>query len=81
MAGHVVVRAKFQPHDTVDLIAACCQENDWHIAHFAQPLEQLKAVDVGKTDVEDHECRQLRSHLRHGIFARRSPCRFEPVGR
>jgi hypothetical protein len=50
--GEIVVRAHFEPHDTIDLVGAAPQDDEGHIACGTQASTQPHAVLLAEMHVE-----------------------------
>ena len=67
--GHIVVRAKLQPHHPVDLVVARGEKDHRHVRAGAQAAADLKPVDFGQADVEDDQVRRLARGMGQGALA------------
>ena len=51
----VIVRAYFQPHDAIDVLAAGGQQNDGHGGSPPKLAKNLEAVLLGQHHIQNHE--------------------------
>jgi hypothetical protein len=56
---HVVVRADFEPHHAVDLVGACADHDDRHVAPRPQLTADVQAVGVRQAEVQQHQPRRV----------------------
>jgi hypothetical protein len=83
--GNVVVGAQFEAHHAVYFVAAGRQEHHRYLraAHRLvqrlEAFEELEAVQVGQSDVQDGQRRRFLRELRNGFFGRGAPDRGESV--
>ena len=61
---HVVVGAEFEQDHTVDLVAACGDDDDGDLGALAQLPADVGAVDVRQTEVEEDEVALVRAEGR-----------------
>src|ERR687886_1542445 len=67
--GDVVVGPQLQPHDPVYLVVLGRQHNDGYIALGPDPAADLRAVQLGKHDVQDDEVRLEGLERLQGLLA------------
>ncbi len=83
--GDVVVCTQFEAHHAVYFVAAGRQKHHRYLRathrliQRLEAFEELEAVQVGQSDVEDGERRALFRELRDGFFGRGAPHRLEAV--
>ena len=52
---HVVVGAELEADDPIELLAACRDHDDGDVGPIVEPSTHLHAVEIGKSEIEEHE--------------------------
>jgi len=63
----VVVGAEIERFDLFDFAIARGQNNDRHIGPFATTADDILAVAIGQSEIEQHNIRRFRRHALDGV--------------
>ena len=78
--GHIVVGAHLQPQQTVDLLAARSQKQQWQLADGADAAAELEAADIRQSDIQDQKIGLLVVHRLQQRQAALEPAHGKAVG-
>lgn len=77
--GHIVVRADFQPDDTVDLIRARSEKQDRDVSQRTRLAADLETAHVRQADVQYRQRVAAAAQLLQGVAAQRAMLRGIPL--
>jgi hypothetical protein len=77
--GHVVVRAKLQPHDPVGLLRLDRQQDHVRVSLRPEPPEDLQPVEPREEDIQDHDLRAEGAGGPHSRLPVRRPLDLEAL--